>query len=372
MRGIAVVGAGGFVGARLLEIASRDGREDVVPVVRGFHSVARSAHLGATYRLGDAARDDGLARAFQGCDAVVNLTTGEPSDIVASTARIYDAAVAAGARVLVHLSSATVYGQVDRPDLPDDAPPVRDHWMPYAREKGRAEDLLRGRMADGRLAVVVLRPGLVWGPGSPWVIGPATDLVRGTAYLVGDGGGICDLMYVDDLVRAIFAAVERPVAGFFHVADDEVPTWRAYYTALADGLGIDAGAVHAVPGDRYRAGMLDRLDTVKSAPAYRWLKERLSLETRMAMKARLRRPARATAAPRGPSVTRTMWTLQTTRHRRPTAKFHESYGIGAGTSFSAGVATSLDWLRFIGVDEREALAAVGLPDRTVERTWTAD
>lgn len=368
MRGIAVVGAGGYVGARLVQLAARSGREDVVPVVRGFHSVARSASLGVRHRVADVAKPDTLARAFEGCDAVVNLTTGDPAEIVPTAARLCDAAVAAGARVFVHLSSATVYGQVETPDLADDAPPLRDHWMPYAREKGRAEDLLRARMRDARTAVVVLRPGLVWGPGSPWVIGPATELVNGSAYLVGDGGGVCDLMYVDDLVRAIHTVCEASVAGFYHLADDETPTWRAYYTALADGLGVDAGAMHVVPGGRYRAGLGDRLETLRSGPAYRWLKERLALETRMALKARLRRAPRAQAS--GPQVTRTMWHLQQTRHRRPTKKFHDTFGVGAGTAFSAGMGASLAWLRFIGVDERDAAAAVGAMGG-VERTWTA-
>jgi len=368
MGGIAVVGAGGFVGARLVQLAARSGREDVVPVVRGFHSVARSASLGVRHRVADVARPETLARAFEGCDAVVNLTTGDPSEIVRTTVRLYDAAVAAGARVFVHLSSATVYGQVDRPDLRDDAPPIQGHWMPYAREKGRAEDLLRERMRDARTAIVVLRPGLVWGPGSPWVIGPATELMNGNAYLVGDGGGICDLMYVDDLVRAIHTVIDSPVPGFYHVADDETPTWRAYYTALADGLGADIGSVHVIAGDRYRAGVSERIGTLRSGPAYRWLKERLSLETRTALKARMRRPGAAAAS--GPSVTRTMWDLQTTRHRRPTKKFHDTFGVGAGTAFSAGVEASLAWLRFIGVDERESLETAGVSDE-VERAWTA-
>src|SRR6185503_9310344 len=176
-------------------------------------------------------RQESLERALEGCDAVVNLTTGDPSDILRTTENVYAAAVAAGARVLVHLSSATVYGQIERPDLPDDAPPRRDHWMPYARQKGLAEDFLRRRMADGRLAIVVLRPGLIWGPGSPWVLGPASELVRGAAYLVG----------------SIHAAIAGAVTGFYNVADDERPTWRAFYGALAAGLGADISAVHRVP-----------------------------------------------------------------------------------------------------------------------------
>src|SRR5439155_1239680 len=209
--GIAVLGAGGFVGSRLLERAAHAGRTDIVPVVRAARSVGRTANLGISHRFGDASRAETLERALAGCEAVVNLTTGDPADIPRTTENIYTAALAAGARLLVHLSSASVYGAVEQPDLPDDAPPWPGHWMAYARQKGVAENFLRERMAERRLAIVVLRPGLVWGPGSPWVLGPATDLLRGAAFLAGSGGGICNLMYVDDLLRGIDAVGTREI-----------------------------------------------------------------------------------------------------------------------------------------------------------------
>jgi len=49
-RGVAVVGAGGFVGARLVEMATLAGRTDVVPIVRAYRSVGRNAHLGVPHR----------------------------------------------------------------------------------------------------------------------------------------------------------------------------------------------------------------------------------------------------------------------------------------------------------------------------------
>ncbi len=361
--GVAIVGAGGFVGTRALEMAVLGGRTDIVPVVRAFRSVARVANLGMSHRLGDASRPDSLERALAGCEAVVNLTTGDPADILRTTQSIYAAAVAAGARLLVHLSSAAVYGQVERPDLSDDAPPQLDHWMPYAREKGRAENWLRERIAEGRIAIVVLRPGLIWGPRSPWVLGPAAELVRGAAYLVAGGQGICNLMYVDNLVRSIDAVVAHPtqVSGFYHVADDETTTWREYYGALASGLGVDPATVHTVPGDRYRVGVRGVVEELKTLPPYQWLKDRLSLETKAAIKLRLKlalerdRPAQQ-GTNASPVVTRDMWHLQTTRYRLPTTKFRATFGHRNLSSFASGLAASLAWLRFIGLDERDSMA----------------
>lgn len=357
---VAIVGAGGFVGTRMLEMAVLEGCMDVVPVVRSFRSVARAANLGVPHRLGDAASPASLEQALAGCDAVVNLTSGDPAEILRTTQSIYAAARAVRARLLVHLSSATVHGQVEQPGLADDAPPLLDHWMSYAREKGHAENFLRERMADGRLTIVVLRPGLIWGPRSPWVLRPAAELVSGTAYLVGSGEGICNLMYVDNLVRSIAAVVGHPAnaTGFYHLADDETTTWREYYAALAAGLGVDVATIHRVPGDRYRAGVRGLVEELKKLPPYRWLKDRLPPEAKAAIKLRLRlalerdRPAQRGASA-GPAVARDMWHLQTTRYPPPTGRYRATFSSQNATSFAAGLAASLAWLRFIGLDERD-------------------
>ena len=374
---IAIVGAGGFVGARLLEMAVLRARADIVPIVRAWRSVARVAHLGIQHRLADAARPESLAPALAGCEAVVNLTSGDPADIPGTTESIYAAAVAAGARVLVHLSSATVYGQVEQPDLPEDAPPLADHWMPYARAKGHAENFLRGRMADGRITIVVLRPGLIWGPGSPWVLRPASELIAGSAYLAGEGNGICNLAYVDNLVHAIdaVAAHPAPAAGFYNIADSGTTTWRDYYSALAAGLGVDMATVHAVAADRFRAGSGSFVEALKKLPPYSWLKAGLPQETKAAIKLRLKRmldrdvPAGADARP-GPDVARDIWQLQTTRYPLPARRFPAAFGDRNRVAFAAGMAASLAWLRFIGLQGAEA-PAEPLPDTAaplLERT----
>lgn len=361
MGGIALLGAGGFVGARVLELATFEGRA-VVPIVRAYRSVARSANLGIPHRLGDAADPASLAKAIAGCDVVVNVTMGDASEILRNTRGIHDAAVEAGARLLIHLSSATVYGGIERPDLADDAPPRLDHWMPYARQKGLAENYLRERMTERTMSIVVLRPGLIWGPGSPWVLAPGRELIRGSAYLVGDGSGVCNLMYVDDLVRSIFAIADHaaPASGFYNVADDVTLTWRDYYTALGAELGVDVSTVHRLPAGPYRGGLRERLAGLKETSLYRRMKEGLPLEMRTSLKlraARLRRPADPDADTR-PAVTRTMWELQRTRFRLPTEKFRAKYGEQDRTATAHALAASAEWLRFIGVDERRQLAHI--------------
>jgi nucleoside-diphosphate-sugar epimerase len=116
-------------------------------------------------------RQPGWEAALRGSDAVVHLagvahTRGSEALYqevnVAATARLAEAALRAGVRRFVFVSSIKVNGEAtpaDRPFRSGDAPAPQDE---YGRSKWRAEQLL-ARMSG--LEVVVIRPPLVYGPG---------------------------------------------------------------------------------------------------------------------------------------------------------------------------------------------------------------
>ena len=77
MRTIAVIGAAGFVGTRLIELFYLGGVAQVRPVVRSFKSLARSSRFELDCRMADARDEAALTKAFEGCDAVVNAAVGD-------------------------------------------------------------------------------------------------------------------------------------------------------------------------------------------------------------------------------------------------------------------------------------------------------
>jgi UDP-glucose 4-epimerase len=82
---------------------------------------------------------------------------------VEGTRFVAQQAIDAGVRQLIFLSSVKVNGEGgDRPYQVDDAPEPRDA---YGRSKLAAEGVLRSLCADGAMALVVVRPPLVYGPG---------------------------------------------------------------------------------------------------------------------------------------------------------------------------------------------------------------
>jgi hypothetical protein len=57
-----------------------------------------------------------------------------------------------------------------------------------------------------------------------------------------------------------------------------------------------------------------------------------------------------------PVFTRELWGLQTARYKVPAAKFQATYGDQNRDSFASGLAASLAWLRFIGLDAGDLAA----------------
>jgi nucleoside-diphosphate-sugar epimerase len=184
-------------------------------------------------------------------------------------------------------------------------------------------------------------------------MGAATALRDGTAFLVGDGGGIFNGVYIDNLVACIQRCLEQQgdVSGFFNVGDGEQVTWRAFYGALAPQLGRDVETLPSVGADRFRPTVPIRLAELRSGPVYQALKGLLPPATRQAIKARLTRRRPAASAPGGPArivVTREMWHLQTVRHKLPIDAFCRHFAYAPPVSFEHGMQRTIAWLRATG------------------------
>ena len=82
---IAVVGANGFVGSRIVETFHLAGLCEVIPVVRGVNALPRLSRFELEWKLADARNPESLAAALTGCDAVVHAVVGDPGVIEAAT-----------------------------------------------------------------------------------------------------------------------------------------------------------------------------------------------------------------------------------------------------------------------------------------------
>lgn len=240
---VAVVGGTGFIGQHLVTHLLAESHEVVVVARRPGPAVTRPEPR-LVVRHADVADPPALTAALAGADVVVNLTAPD-GDAAAWCESLAAAVLAAGARPLVHCSTAVVVGRTDARVVVETTPatPV----TPYERRKLDAERRLTGLLA-GRAPLAIARPTAVFGRGGENLVSLATALRDGgrlsaTARRLLFDNRIMHVVPVGTVARALaFLAVRPPTSGaeVFQISADDDPEqgYRAVEARLADGLGV--------------------------------------------------------------------------------------------------------------------------------------
>ncbi|HET9389379.1 MAG TPA: NAD-dependent epimerase/dehydratase family protein [Steroidobacteraceae bacterium] len=230
---VLILGAGGFIGRRI--VAALAATSWARPVAAGRHDASLPAGPGVEIRALDATDPVQVGPALEGVGAVVNCVAGSAPNIVSAAREVFAAAARSGAPPrIVHLSSLAVYGSA-RGEV-DESTPLSGTHEPYGAAKLIAEQLA---LAYPR--AVILRPGIVYGPASPWWSDRIARLL--VARRLGDLGaaaqGVCNLVHVDDVAEAVVRALRAVgVEGqIFNLALPQPPTWNEYFRRYAEALG---------------------------------------------------------------------------------------------------------------------------------------
>jgi nucleoside-diphosphate-sugar epimerase len=113
--------------------------------------------------------------------------------------------------------------------------------------------------------LILLRPGIVFGPRSSWVTHFADDLLAGKAALLNHGRGICNSIYVDNLVHAIYLAATQPQIDqeAFLLGDQECVTWADLYRPIATALGYDLEKIPEGVVSNQNQSWFERLEPIR-------------------------------------------------------------------------------------------------------------
>jgi nucleoside-diphosphate-sugar epimerase len=242
---VLVTGASGFVGARLVERLALESNATPRVLVRSIGRAAPLSRLPIEIAVGDLRDSRAVEAAVRGCTVVIHCARGthgtlaERRDVDVEGARnILEASVHAGVNRVVHTSTIAVY-RVPESGFVDEGLPYGDDRDPYAEAKREAERLAL-RYAR-HLPVVVVQPTVVYGPGAGIHGRDVIEELSTTRIpLINAGRGVCNALYVDDLVTALLLAAtkERALGERFLISGAEHPTWGQFYDAFERMLGV--------------------------------------------------------------------------------------------------------------------------------------
>jgi len=229
---VLVLGADGFIGSHV--VAALAAADWASPVAAGRRTRAAAAPAAPERLQLDARDESALAAALRGADAVVNCLAGDAAMLMATTRALLAAASRQERHpLIVHLSSMAVYGGVTGP-VPESTPMAGAD--PYALAKIATEQAVRAYDS-----FVVLRPGIVYGPGgTQWSLRIARWLrQRRIGDLGAAGDGYCNLVFAGDVAQAALQAIrlEPARSGTFNLGLPAPPTWNEYLVRYARALG---------------------------------------------------------------------------------------------------------------------------------------
>ncbi len=263
---ILITGGTGLVGAHLLlQLAANGG--SLRALYRNSATIAKTKNLFAHHKKqelfdtiewvqGDIIDVPSLEEAFAGveyvyhCAAFVSFDPREEEEIrkvnIEGTANMVNLALAYGIKKFCHVSSIAALG-----DTKDDGDTITEatEWNPevrhgdYALAKYGAEMEVWRAWQEG-LNVVVVNPGLIFGPGF-WQQGSGAifrAVDRGQYFYT---NGTCGIIAVEDVVNVMIQLMASGISGERYTVVSDNLSYKEILYAIADGMHKKRPAVYA-------------------------------------------------------------------------------------------------------------------------------
>lgn len=244
---VLVTGASGLVGGNIARALALRG-DEVVALLRAGSKAPALDDLPHRRAEGDVRDAASVGRAVDGCEAVVHAAAvasmwarraDEMESVNVGGARnVLEAALAAGVRRAVHVSSIDALGlPPGGAPLGDDEPDTHPLMPgPYAASKRRADQVAR-ELAGRGLAVCLVNPAYVFGP---WDVKPSSGrmilvIARGVPVYPTHGGNA--FVAASDVVAAVLAALEKGAPGRRYIVAPHSLSYKEAFTRIARMAG---------------------------------------------------------------------------------------------------------------------------------------
>jgi len=237
---VLVTGATGFIGARLAERLAVEEGALVMGTGRDLRKAAHLQELGVQLVQVDLLDTAVLQQTIAGQEVVFHVAAwlrahGDESQAyalnVTATETLLRLAAEAGVRRFVFVSSINAYGPQPHSVIDEDKPLNTELRDIYGKTKAIADQMVRRLGPELGIEVVVVRPGMVYGPGSmSWTLEMVKLLKKGLPVIFGDGKGYATPVYVDNLLDGMILTAVHPnaIGEAFNLFDPPID-WHTFF-----------------------------------------------------------------------------------------------------------------------------------------------
>ncbi|MCA9936891.1 MAG: NAD-dependent epimerase/dehydratase family protein [Ardenticatenaceae bacterium] len=237
---VLITGATGFIGARLAERLAVEEGALVTGTGRDLQKATHLQALGVQLVQADLLDTAVMQQAIAGQEVVFHVAAwlrahGDETQAyelnVTATETLLRLAAEAGVRRFVFVSSMNAYGPQPHDLIDEDKPLNTELRDIYGKTKAIADQMVRRLGPELGIEVAVVRPGMVYGPGSmSWTLEMVKLLKKGLPVIFGDGKGYAAPVYVDNLLDGMILTAVRPNAAgeAFNMFDPPVD-WHTFF-----------------------------------------------------------------------------------------------------------------------------------------------
>jgi nucleoside-diphosphate-sugar epimerase len=244
---ILVTGGTGFTGSRLCERLIKDGYE-VRTIARKPTTATHLARLGVEVISGDIQDFDTALKATASVEKVYHVAAlyrreGVPRRMfwdvnVTGTENLLRASLAKDVARFIHCSTVGVHGGIKQPPANEDTPyGPGDH---YQESKTEGEKIAIRFMQQKQIAVTVLRPAPIYGPGDLRFLKLFKAIHNRRFWMIGNGEVFYHLTYIDDLIEGILlcGTNNSAVGRIYIIGGKEYVTLNTLATLIAQALAV--------------------------------------------------------------------------------------------------------------------------------------